>query len=58
MTKPKLKADDPEQAKRFAAAVRELEAKGDIDPATADAEFDRAFGKIVPAKQVASKRAG
>lgn len=50
MTKPKLKPDDAEQAKRFAQTVRELEAKGDIDPASADAEFERAFGKIVPAK--------
>lgn len=51
MTKRLTKPDDPEQAKRFAQTVRELEAKGDIDRAQADAEFERAFGKIVPAKR-------
>lgn len=49
MTKRKTPADDPEQAKRFAEAVRELEAAGDLSP-TAAADFDKAFKKLVPAK--------
>ena len=44
------KADDPEQAKRFAQTVRELEAAGDLNPTEADAAFERGFKKMVPAK--------
>jgi hypothetical protein len=28
-----------------------MEGRGDIDPASADAKFEQAFGKIVPAKR-------
>lgn len=51
MTKKKVKADDPEQAKRFAQTVRELEAAGELNPTEADAGFDAAFKKMVPEKR-------
>jgi hypothetical protein len=51
MTKRKTKPDDPEQAKRFAQTVRELEAAGDLNPTDAEGAFDHAFRKIVPAKR-------
>ena len=46
----KRKADDPEQYKRFLEAAHELET--DDSPEA----FDRAFGKIVPAKPASQKR--
>ena len=41
MTKPKVKPDDPEQAKRFAEAVRDLEAAGELNPTEAEKVLDR-----------------
>jgi hypothetical protein len=55
MTKPKVKPDDPEQAKRFAQTVRDLEAAGELNPTDADAKFERAFERMVPVKRVPSK---
>lgn len=51
MTKPKVKPDDPEQAKRFAEAVRALEAAGDLSPTEADERFERLVEKALPPKR-------
>lgn len=48
MTKPKTKPDDPEQAKRFAQTVRELEAAGDLNPTDADEAFERLVRVAIP----------
>jgi hypothetical protein len=49
-SEPKVKADDPAQAERFAQAARELAAAGELNLTEADEAFERAFRKIVPAK--------
>jgi len=51
MTKPKVKPDDPEQAKRFAQAVRDLEADGGLSPIEADEAFERLAKKVLPEKR-------
>ncbi len=50
MTKKKVKADDPEQAKRFAETARALEADGDLNLTEAEEAFERGFKKMVPPK--------
>ena len=47
MTKPKVTPDNPEQAKRFAEAVRELTDAGELDPTEANEKFESAFKKMV-----------
>lgn len=46
----KVKADNPEQAKRFAAFVRELEAAGELDIAEAEKRFEQNFQKMASQK--------
>lgn len=50
MTKRKIPADDPEQAKRFAELARQLETDGDLNLTEAERGFEGAFKKLVPAK--------
>jgi hypothetical protein len=51
MPKKKHKETAEEQAARFRAAVQKLVEDGELDPAEADAAFDRAMAGVVRLRQ-------
>lgn len=51
MPKKKHKETPEEQAARFRAAVQKLVADGDLDPAEADAAFERAMAGVAKLRQ-------
>ena len=48
MPKKKIEESQAEQSKRFAKAVADLEAAGELNPTEADERFERAVGTILP----------
>ena len=51
MPKKKTEKSQAEQSKRFAKAVADLEAAGELNPTEADERFDRAMQRILPPDQ-------
>lgn len=54
--KKKSKRSDPDQSKRFVDAARALATAGELNLTDAGEKFERAFGKIVKAKNDAPRR--
>jgi len=49
--KKKPPTEDPEQSRRFLDLARELEDAGELIPTDGEKAFERAMGRIAPAKR-------